>query len=94
MKKQDDTGFLPNMKRATANYYSEKATENFLKLNHLSHVIRAHEVVNEGYRFNHRGQVITIFSCSRYCGGVNKAAAILVEAHDQDGYIKILSLDT
>ena len=94
MNKKDDTGYLSNMKRSTAFYFSEKATSNFLKKNNLTRVIRAHEVVNEGYRFNHNGTVITIFSCSRYCGGINKAAAIMVEGYGSDGQIKIISLDT
>ncbi|KAI2811307.1 hypothetical protein BLOT_002481 [Blomia tropicalis] len=94
MNKKDGSGYLPNMKRSTAFYFSEIATNNFLKKNKLSRVIRAHEVINEGFRLNHRGSVITIFSCSRYCGGPNKAAAIVVEAFEQDGYLKIISLDT
>lgn len=94
MNKKDDTGYLSNMKRSTAFYFSEVATSNFLKKNGLSRVIRAHEVINEGYKFNHFGSVITIFSCSRYCGAPNKAAAILVEGYGKEGLIKIISLDT
>lgn len=94
MKKRDDCGYMSNMKRSTAFYFAEIATVNFLKKNNLTHVIRAHEVINEGFKFNHRGMVITIFSSSRYCSGPNKAAAIMVEGYDSDGFIKIISLDT
>lgn len=96
MKKNinDDMGYLSNMKRSTAFYFAEKATQNFLKQNNLTHVIRAHEVINEGFKFNHRGKVITIFSCSRYCGGPNKAAAIMIETIESQGFIKIISLET
>ena len=94
MNKKDDSGYLSNMKRSTAFYFSELATSAFLRKNCLSRVIRAHEVINEGYKLNHRGTVITIFSCSRYCGAPNKAAAILVEGHSQLGFIKIIALDT
>ena len=94
MSRKDDSGYLSNMKRSTAFYFSEKATSNFLKKNNLSRVIRAHEVVNEGYRFNHNGAVITIFSCSHYCGSPNKAAAIMVESQNNQGQIKIISLNT
>lgn len=96
MKKnfKDDTGYLPNMKRSTAFCFAERATQNFLKQNNLTHVIRAHEVINEGFKFNHRGMVITIFSCSRYCGGTNKAAAIMIETIERQGFIKLISLET
>lgn len=94
LKKKDETGYLSNMKRSTAFYFGEKATNNFLKKNNLSHVIRAHEVINEGYKLNHNGLVTTIFSSSHYCGGKNKAAAIMVEAFETEGFIKIILLDT
>lgn len=37
-------GYVQNIKRATAFYYSPLAVDNFLNENGLSHVIRAHEV--------------------------------------------------
>ncbi|UXI16473.1 tRNA dimethylallyltransferase [Sarcoptes scabiei] len=94
MKKTEHNGYLSNMKRSTAFYFAEKATQNFLKQNNLSHVIRAHEVIEEGFKFNHRGMVLTVFSCSKYCGGPNKAAAIMIEEYDRKGFIKIISLET
>lgn len=94
MNKKDESGYLSNMKRSTAFYFSELATNAFLRKNRLSRVIRAHEVINEGYKLNHKGAVITIFSCSRYCGSPNKAATILVEGHAPQGFIKIIALDT
>ncbi|KAH7643845.1 hypothetical protein HUG17_6207 [Dermatophagoides farinae] len=68
------SGFLPNTKRGTACYYSEQALTKFLDDNHLSHLIRAHEVIPPGYQYHMGGRCLTIFSCSNYCGGINEAA--------------------
>lgn len=90
----EETGFYNNTKRGTGFFFAEAATNHFLNQNGFSYIIRAHEMIDAGYKFNHNGKVITIFSCSHYLGGTNKAAAIMVEAFSSDGYIKILQLDT
>lgn len=43
-------GFLPNTQRGTAYIFSCDALDKFLKVNNLSHVIRAHEVVRAGFQ--------------------------------------------
>lgn len=83
-------GFVANIKRGTAYLFSDQATDKFLKNNNLSHVIRAHEVIPNGYAFHADGRVITIFSSSKYCGLNNQAACALV----YDDRIRILRLDT
>lgn len=80
MKMTDrSSGFLSNAKRGTAFYYSEAAVDTFLEANGLTHIIRGHEVVQEGYKFHMNGKVITIFSCANYCGGNNQAATLYVD---------------
>ncbi|KAJ6221023.1 hypothetical protein RDWZM_006835 [Blomia tropicalis] len=71
-------GHLPNTKRATGFYFNKDATENFLTSNNLTYVIRAHEVIQPGFVFHHDGRVLTVFSCSKYCGQNNDSAVILV----------------
>lgn len=83
-------GFIPNIKRGTAYLFSDRAINDFLQVNKLTHIIRAHEVIPTGFAFHGDGRVITIFSSSRYCGLNNQAACILV---DQDR-IRVLRLDT
>ncbi|XP_074596477.1 uncharacterized protein LOC141851628 [Brevipalpus obovatus] len=83
-------GFLPNTKRGTAYYFNEEAVNKFLQQNGLSHIIRAHEVIPPGYRFHMGGKVITIFSSSHYCGGMNESACIFVESEK----LRVLRLDT
>ncbi|KAG9510499.1 Serine/threonine-protein phosphatase PP1, partial [Fragariocoptes setiger] len=83
-------GFIGNVKRGTAYFYSDQAVYHFLRLNRLTHIIRAHEVVPHGYAFHCDAKVITIFSSSRYCGLNNQAACVLV---DRDK-LRIMRLDT
>ena len=43
-----------------------------------------------GYKFHMGGKVITVFSCSNYCGGTNEASAIYI---DQDR-LRVIRMDT
>ena len=83
-------GFLKNEKRGTAFLYTDIAVDNFLRTNSLSHIIRAHEVINHGFRYQMGGKVTTVFTSSRYCGQDNKAACILV----QDDKMRVIRIDT
>lgn len=83
-------GYLKNEKRGTAYLYTDIAVNNFLGGNGLTHIIRAHEVIPPGYRFQMGGKVTTVFSTSRYCDQDNKAACIFV----QDGKMRVIRIDT
>lgn len=83
-------GFLPNIKRGTGYYYSQEAVETFLNQNSLSFIIRAHEVIPPGYQFHMNGKLVSIFSCSNYCGAVNESAVAYIE----DCKIRIIKLET
>lgn len=82
-------GFLPNNKRGTAYYFSETAALKFMEANNLSHVIRAHECLPTGYTLHSNQKLITVFSSSKYCGGNNDAACVLVEFDD----VRVIRLD-
>ena len=43
-------GFGANARRGTAHVFSEDALNSFLTRNHLSHVVRAHEVQQAGFK--------------------------------------------
>ena len=52
--------------------------ENFLKHNNLSLIVRAHECVMDGFERFAKGQLITVFSATDYCGRHKNAGAMLV----------------
>jgi serine/threonine-protein phosphatase PP1 catalytic subunit len=51
--------------------------ENFLKKFNLDLICRAHQVVEEGYEFFNKRQLVTIFSAPNYCGEFENNGAIM-----------------
>lgn len=93
-KNLSDDMFIPNYKRKIGYFFSEQALNIFLKENHLTHVIRGHQVEHIGYKFNLNGKVITVFSCPQFNGLVNTSACLLVDSADNDGCITVIRLET
>jgi len=89
-EKDIDCGFVFNKKRGTAFCFNEFAAKRFLEQNDLTHIVRAHEVPQPGYRFHFGNLCTTIFSCSHYCGNANEAAVLLAQNH----LMRVLHLDT
>jgi serine/threonine-protein phosphatase PP1 catalytic subunit len=54
----------------------------FLAKNNLSLIVRAHQVVEDGYEFFHRRALVTIFSAPNYCGIFDNAGAVLLVKED------------
>lgn len=72
-------GFFFNVKRGTGYVFGEQAVDRFNCVNDTSHVIRAHELVMNGWRLHFGGKTITVFSSSAYTGESNTPACILVQ---------------
>lgn len=64
-------------KRGVGLAFGPDVTENFLKTNGLSLVVRSHEVKEEGYVVEHNGKCITVFSAPNYCDQMGNKGAFI-----------------
>uniref|UniRef100_A0A7E4V0Q1 Serine/threonine-protein phosphatase n=1 Tax=Panagrellus redivivus TaxID=6233 RepID=A0A7E4V0Q1_PANRE len=64
--------------RGAARIFGAEALRNFCRLLSLELVVRAHQVVEDGYEFFGDKMLVTIFSAPNYCGQFNNSAAALV----------------
>ncbi len=61
-------GFVPNYLRGCdpsglcVYFWGPDVTESFLQENAIELIVRAHEYTAEGYKWNHNGKVLTVFS--------------------------------
>ena len=64
--------------RGVSVVFGEKIVQDFNKKNDLDLIIRAHQVVDDGYEFFAQRQLITIFSAPNYCGEFDNSAGIMI----------------
>ena len=64
--------------RGVSYTFGEKVVQDFNKKNDLDLIIRAHQVVDDGYEFFAQRQLITIFSAPNYCGEFDNSAGIMI----------------
>ncbi|GMI14800.1 hypothetical protein TrVE_jg9005 [Triparma verrucosa] len=57
--------------------FGQDITEQFTHVNNLSFISRAHQLVMEGYQWQHNDKVVTIFSAPNYCYRCGNQAAIM-----------------
>ncbi|XP_030372749.1 serine/threonine-protein phosphatase PP-Y [Scaptodrosophila lebanonensis] len=62
--------------------FDEALVRSFLKRHKFDLMIRAHEVVEDGYEFFASRHLITLFSAPNYCGQMNNAAAVMNISYD------------
>lgn len=74
---EEPNGFSKSSRGVGIFNYGPDITEGFLRRNQLTHLIRSHTVIESGYRLNHNGKVITVFSCSSYNSNPNQRGSIL-----------------
>ncbi|WP_321420913.1 metallophosphoesterase [uncultured Methanomethylovorans sp.] len=60
--------------------------EDFLKLNNLSMMIRAHSVLISGYKWQFDKKLLSLFSTPEYCGADNCGAFVLLNESDASTY--------
>ena len=76
--------------RGVSVIFGEKIVQDFNKKNDLDLMIRAHQVVDDGYEFFAQRQLITIFSAPNYCGEFDNSAGIMIIDESLTCSLKVL----
>lgn len=63
--------------RGTSYTYNENALDRFMNNNNLELVCRAHQMVNDGFKFFNNNKLVTIFSAPNYCGECGNDGAVM-----------------
>merc|ERR1719197_719981 len=63
--------------RGVSYIFGPDVVTNFLSKHDMDLVCRAHQVVEDGYEFFAKRQLITIFSAPNYCGEFDNAGAMM-----------------
>ncbi len=68
--------------------FGQDVTESFERNNGLELIVRAHQLVMEGYNWMHGKKLITIFSAPNYCGRCGNLAAVMeIDEFGQRSYL-------
>jgi len=73
----DISGWAENA-RGVSYTFGADVVHNFLVKHDFDLVVRAHQVVEDGYEFFAGRELVTLFSAPNYCGEFDNAAAIMI----------------
>jgi serine/threonine-protein phosphatase PP1 catalytic subunit len=77
----DITGWAEN-DRGVSYVFGPDIVTDFLDKNDFDLVVRAHQVVEDGYEFFASRQMVTLFSAPNYCGEFDNAGAMMTVRDD------------
>ncbi|KAJ9595071.1 hypothetical protein L9F63_013636, partial [Diploptera punctata] len=72
-----DTKCWGNNDRGVSFKFGHEIVTNFLRQNDFDLICRAHQVVEDGYEFFAKRQLVTVFSAPNYCGEFDNAGAMM-----------------
>lgn len=72
----DTQGFDVN-DRGVSFTFGPDIVEDFLRRHEFDLIVRAHQVVEDGYEFFSKRQLVTVFSAPNYCGEFDNAGAMM-----------------
>nr|XP_018901827.1 PREDICTED: serine/threonine-protein phosphatase alpha-2 isoform-like isoform X1 [Bemisia tabaci]XP_018901828.1 PREDICTED: serine/threonine-protein phosphatase alpha-2 isoform-like isoform X1 [Bemisia tabaci]XP_018901829.1 PREDICTED: serine/threonine-protein phosphatase alpha-2 isoform-like isoform X1 [Bemisia tabaci] len=79
--------------RGVSYTFGPDVVRSFLKKHNFSLIVRAHQVVEDGYQFFAKRCLVTLFSAPNYCGEFDNAAAVMIVADDLTCSFSILPPD-
>lgn len=85
----EQSGYRQNF-RGCGFVFGPDATESFCTANNVQFVCRAHQMVQEGYKWDHDDRLLTLFSAPNYCGiNDNRGAIAILRNKDQIGKTRV-----
>jgi len=72
-----DTAGWGESDRGVSFTFGGDVVENFLKRHEFDLIVRAHQVVEDGYEFFAKRKLVTVFSAPNYCGEFDNAGAMM-----------------
>lgn len=86
----DDPGYKRNY-RGCGFTFGADASAAFCDFNKVQFICRAHQMVMEGYKWDHDEKVLTLFSAPNYCGmNDNRGAIAVLDCKRQLGCAKVM----
>ena len=85
----DITGWDEN-DRGVSYVFGEDVVREFLDENDLDLLVRAHQVVEDGYEFFSGRKLVTIFSAPNYCGEFDNCGATMIVNADMKCHFQLL----
>ena len=82
--------YVPS-KKGAGQFYGEKAVQNFLKENsNIEMIIRSHELVDNGYKYQFNNKLLTVFSAPNYGERLDNIGSVLkIEENSKFNFITI-----
>ncbi|KAF4526851.1 hypothetical protein B566_EDAN015656 [Ephemera danica] len=86
------SGWAPN-DRGVSFVFGGEVVRTFLQRHELSLIVRAHQVVEDGYQFFQQRSLVTLFSAPNYCGEFDNAGAVMGVSDDLTCWFSVLPPD-
>jgi hypothetical protein len=78
--------------RGVSYVFGSDVVRSFLQHHNCSLIVRAHQVVEDGYQFFADRSMLTLFSAPNYCGEFDNAGAVLAISEDLTCWFSVLSV--
>ena len=72
----DISGWDPNPRGAGV-IFGSGLVDRFLQTNNMNFIVRAHQLIMEGYKIHFNGKLFTVWSAPNYCYRCNNMASIM-----------------